>query len=93
MELELIDFSGVRNRNEKMVLNALESFLTTERGNSYRELLSQKDFRDIFALALNKLPARYAQPGTIILGNPVREDDALQSVLDAFDTVLSNPKE
>ena len=93
MPLDVINFSHVRNRNEKMVLAALETFLMSERGQSYQELLSIKDLQDIYALALNQLPARYAQSGTIVIGNPVRDFDARQAVMEAFETVLHHPKD
>ena len=93
MYMDLIDFSNVRNRNEKLVLRAIEALLASQRGLSYRELLSAKDYHDIYALALNQLPSRYAQPGTIILGNPVRDEDATNAVYEAFETVLRQPKE
>lgn len=93
MTLDVVDFSSVRNRNEKMVFRALEEFLASDRGRSYQDLLSAKDYQDIYALALNQLPARYAQSGTIIIGNPVRTEDATQAVYDAFETVLNHPKE
>ena len=49
-------------------------------------------YQDIYALALNQLPARYAQPGTIVVGDPVRDEDAVQAVMDAYDTVAARPK-
>ncbi len=93
MQLDVVHFNTVRNRNEKLVLRALENFLMSDRGQSYQELLNTKDLQDIYALALNQLPARYAQPGTIIIGNPVREEDAANAVYEAFETVLNHPKE
>ena len=93
MQIELVDFRKVINRNEKMVIEALENLMASGRGQSYREILTIKDYQDIYALALNRLPARYAQSGTIVIGNPVRVQDAEIMVLEAFETVLSNPKE
>ena len=93
MKLDVVHFNNVRNRNEKMVIAALENFLASDRGRSYQELLSVKDIQDIYALALNRLPSRYAQPGTIIIGNPVRDSDAAEAVMEAFETVLNYPKE
>lgn len=92
MELTDIDFSVVRNRNEKRVLKALGRLLDDNRGRAKVELLDVKDFQDIYALALNQLPARYAQPGTIVVGDPVRDDDALRAVMDAYETVANRPK-
>ena len=93
MQLDIIHFHKVRNRNEKLVLAALEEFLASERCQDFRDLLNTKDLQDIYALALNRLPARYAQPGTIIIGNPVRTPDAMQAVMEAFEAVSNHPKE
>ena len=57
------------------------------------EHLTEKDYQDIYALALNRLPARYCQKGTIVVGEPVREADVEEAVRDAFDTVIRRPKE
>ena len=93
MELSDIDFSRVRNRNEKRVLNALEQVLADKPGRTGLKLSDTKDVQDIYALALNRRPARYAQPGTIVVGDPVRDEDVAEAVLDAFDTVVRRPKE
>lgn len=92
MELSDIDFSRVRNRNEKRVLNALKQLLTDRSGRTGMESLDAKDIQDIYALALNRLPARYAQPGTIVVGDPVRDEDAAQAVTDACEIVVNRPK-
>ena len=92
MNLADVDFSVVRNRNEKRVLKAIQNFLDSNRGSAKVELLDSKDFQDIFALALNQLPARYAQPGTIVMGDPVRDEDAMQAVLEAYEIVAARPK-
>ena len=89
MELSDIDFSRVRNRNEKRVLNALEQVLADKPG---LKLSDAKDVQDIYALALNRLPARYAQPGTIVVGDPVRDEDAMQAVMEAYEIVINRPK-
>ncbi len=92
MELSDIDFSRVRNRNEKRVLNALKQLLTDRFDRTGMESLDAKDIQDIYALALNRLPARYAQPGTIVVGDPVRDEDAAQAVMDACEIVVNRPK-
>lgn len=92
MEIADIDFSIVRNRNEKRVLKALNNMVSAHRGKARVELLDAKDFQDIYALALNQLPARYAQPGTIVVGDPVRDDDAERAVMEACEIVANRPK-
>lgn len=89
----LVDFSKVRNRNEKKILRAIEDFIEREGDASRLALLSEKDWQDIYALALNHLPARYAQPGTIVIGDPVRDEDANTAILEAFDIVFNRPKD
>ncbi len=54
--------------------------------------LNPRQLQDVYALALNLLPARYAQRGTIVVHEPVRMDEILQAIRTACDTVLSNPK-
>ena len=93
MPMQLVGFDKVVNRNEKMVIRAIEDLMASSRGLSYQELFNSKDYQDIYALALNRLPARYAQQSTIVIGNPVRVQDAADAVLEAFETVLNNPKD
>lgn len=93
MSLNDVNFDLVINRNEKKVRKALEEFMAQGRGASYASTLTEKDYQDIYALALNRLPARYCQKGTIVVGDPVREEDVDEAVLDAFDIVIRRPKD
>ena len=93
MSLRDINFDRVRNRNERRVIRVMEKLLAEPQRQSTAQLLSIKDLQDIYALALNHLPARYAQPGTIVVGDPVRDEDAREAVMDATDTVISRPKD
>lgn len=79
----------VRNRNEVRVIRAMERFLE-ERGIIE---LSEKDRCDIYAFALNVLPARYVQKGTIVLRDPVRDSTVEKAVLAAYERVTFNPKD
>lgn len=88
-----MDFSTVVNRNEQKVRKALAEFMSQGRGAAYASTLTEKDYQDMYALALNRLPARYCQKGTIVVGDPVRDEDVAEAVLDAFDTVVRRPKE
>ncbi len=83
-----VDLSIVYNRNTVRVLRRMEEFFTRYPS----EVLNEKDYRDIFALALNRLPARYVQSGTIVLGDVVSDEDIDSSLLWAYDKVLDNPK-
>ena len=82
------DCFDIRNRNEGRVLRLLSDFLQ-RKGNP---LVSDKDIQDIYALALNMLPPRYAQRGTIILRDPVKKEEIYAAVEDAYDFVMNRPK-
>ena len=82
------DFFDIRNRNESRVIKALSELLR-QKDNS---LLAGKDIEDIYALALNMLPPRYAQQGTIVLRDPVTKDEIAAAVQDAYAYVMERPK-
>ncbi len=84
-----VDLSELRNRNETKVAACMREELDTLSG----EPLTAKTLQDVFALALNKLPARYAQKGTIVLREPVSRDMIRSAVREAFLRVLDNPKD
>ena len=83
-----VDLINVRNRNEIRVVEAIRLVLE-EYGNPE---LDMETIQDAYAYALNQLPARYAQTGTIILGDPVRPGDIRGVVENAMLRVISNPK-
>lgn len=83
-----LDFFNVRNRNETRVLEKLREALA-ELGNPE---LPEKVLRDAYALALNQLPSRYAQSGTIVLREPIRESHLREAVAKALSQVLAYPK-
>jgi hypothetical protein len=83
-----LDFFNIRNRNEGRVIRTLSDFLQ-DKGNT---LLSGKDLQDIYALALNALPPRYTQRGTIVLIDPVTKADIYAAVENAYDKVVESPK-
>lgn len=83
-----IDLSDIRNRNELRVIQGLER-LAARRSCA---LLLAKDWQDIYALALNMLPARYTQSGSIVLGDIVRDIDVDECVEAAHNRVVENPK-
>ena len=82
------DFYNIRNRNECRVIKALSEFLHTKSTLQ----LSSKDIQDIYALALNMLPPRYALRGTIILRDPVTKEEISAVVQDAYTYVMERPK-
>lgn len=82
------DFSDIRNRNEPRVREAIEDALV-EMGHSE---MPEEMIRDIFAYTLNQLPARYTQPGTIVLREPVKKEQIKEAVTRAIKYILQNPK-
>lgn len=83
-----VDFSAVHNRNEARVLKELKK-LYPEFPEGVRE---PKAIQDIYALALNNLPARYTQPGSIVLRDPVRAEHIQAAIREAVETALGRPK-
>jgi len=83
-----VDFFNIRNRNEGRVVKVLSEFLQ-KKGNA---LLAHKDVQDIYALALNALPPRYTQRGTIVLLDPVTKEAIYEAVEEAYDKVVERPR-
>ena len=84
-----IDLFNIRNRNEGRVIAVLRAYLA-EKDNS---LVSEKDIQDMYALALNALPPRYTQRGTIVLRDPVTKNEIYWAVEDAYELVMGHPKD
>lgn len=84
-----VSFLDIRNRNETRVIKIMKQVMETP--PYYKP--SEKDLFDIYALSLNSLPARYAQQGTIVLRDPVRDKEIEDSVRKAFAIVVENPKQ
>ena len=82
------DFSAVHNRNESRVLKELKK-LYAELPSAARD---PKAIQDVYALALNSLPARYTQPGSIVLRDPVRIEHIQDAIREAANTVVGQPK-
>lgn len=83
-----VDVSDIRNRNETRIVKKMCAALE-ELGNPE---VSSQAIRDAFALALNLLPARYTQTGTIVLREAIRESHLQDAVTRALEQVMSNPK-
>ncbi len=83
-----VDLSSVRNRNEQRVIECMRKMLE-ELGSP---ALPEKLLKDAYAYALNQLPARYTQCGTIVLRDPVRRETIETHVSEALRRVLENPK-
>ncbi|MCF8025410.1 MAG: late competence development ComFB family protein [Desulfobacteraceae bacterium] len=81
------DLSGIRNRNELRVLKMMERVLDEYPGVS-RDVLN---IQDIYALALNLLPARYTQQFSIVLDDPVDDWQIRKALCNAVEKVRDNP--
>jgi hypothetical protein len=87
-EIGGINLFAIRNRNEVRAVETMARILAQEYPDFHPEAL---DYEDIYALALNKLPARYVQRGSIVLGEPVSEIDVADAVRSAIEAVRKNP--
>lgn len=83
-----VDVSDIRNRNEVRIVEKVREALD-QMGSPE---LTPQTLRDMYALALNLLPARYKQSGTIVLREPIRESHLREAVGRAIKQVLSKPK-
>ncbi len=84
-----VDVSDVRNRNEARIVEKIRETLA-QMGNP---ALPPQAIRDAYALALNLLPARYKQGGTIVLREPIRESHLNEAATRALKQVLAKPKQ
>lgn len=84
-----VDVSDVRNRNEARIAEKMQ-YALDRLGNP---AMTPQAIRDAYALALNLLPARYKQSGTIILREPIRESHLEEATVRALKQVLAHPKE
>lgn len=88
LPFKTISFSGIINRNELRLIRRMDIFFKTYSA----EMLTEDEIRDIFALALNFLPARYVQSTTIVLGDPVSDDEIDKALVSAYDNIIAHPK-
>lgn len=87
LKLQFVDLSRIYNKNEKRVVLAMEKFLSAMEDWEPEGL----DVQDIYALALNSLPPRYVQDGTIVFNEPVKRADIEKAVEDAVNKVKTSP--
>lgn len=82
-----IDFLAIRNRNEERVLSQLGEVLET-----FPDFFpTHGDIEDIYALALNMLPARYAQAISLVMEEPVTDEMIRLMLREAVRTVQCRP--
>jgi len=82
-----IDFHSIRNRNESRVIEILGGVLDEFPGF----VPTRGDVEDIYALALNMLPARYAQAVSLVMEEPVTDEMIRLMVREAVRTVQHRP--
>lgn len=87
LKLQLVDLSRIYNKNEKRVVVAMEKYLASIKDWEPEGL----DVQDIYALALNSLPPRYVQDGTIVFNESVKSTDIEHAVKVAVDKVRNSP--
>lgn len=87
LKLHFVDLSRIYNKNEKRVVLAMENYLATITDWEPEAL----DIQDIYALALNSLPPRYVQDGTIVFNEPVKRTDIEHAVKVAVGKVRKSP--
>lgn len=83
-----VNLTKIRNKNEVRVARLLDKMLATAEGESVSDPL---DIQDIYALALNILPSRYRQVGTIVLSEPVKDSHIESALRRAMRTVQERP--
>ena len=84
------DFSlaSVRNRQESRVVRAMREIVPKDPEFCGCRICVE----DVYAMALNLLPAHYVQSGAMVLGEPPpNDDDIRRAVTDALDTVRVRP--
>lgn len=82
-----INLSNIRNTLEMRVAALMEQAL-----GKYPEYTPDSyDIQDIYALALNSLPARYKQSGTIELTGKLPDEDVLAAIERALVKVRAQP--
>lgn len=83
-----MDVSCVKNRNEAAVAQCMREELAARPELNF----TKKMLHDVYAYALNAIPARYAHDGTIVLGNRPNKDDIAKIVHESIELVLHHPK-
>ena len=77
----------IRNRNEGRVVKMLAGVLEEVEGFEPDSI----DIQDIYALALNKLPAHYVQETAIVLHELVDGETVRLAILEAIEIVRAKP--
>ncbi|MFU2210948.1 late competence development ComFB family protein [Solidesulfovibrio sp. C21] len=82
-----IDFHSIRNKNEERVIDLLPEVLA-----EFPDCRpTRTNIEDIYALALNLLPARYTQSVTLVINEPVTDNAIRLRLREAIRTVRARP--
>lgn len=79
-EINGVPLDNIRNRNELRVIKLMPQVLAEHL--DYRP--DYLDLQDIFALTLNNLPPRYVQQGSIVMREPVKDEEIIRELRDAI---------
>lgn len=86
-EVNGVPLDNVRNRNELRVIKLMPQVLA--------EHLDYKpdylDIQDIYALTLNNLTPRYAQQGSIVMRESVKDEEIIRELREAIRKVELRP--
>jgi len=86
-EVNGVPLGDIRNRNEERVIKLMPAALA--------ELLDYKpsylDIQDIYALTLNNLTPRYKQSGSIVIREPVSDEEIMRELRLAISKVELAP--
>ena len=83
-----VKLDNIKNKNEERVKNKIPVVLSQYSTFKPDEL----DIQDIYALALNLLPPRYRQKYSVVLQEPVKDEEIIKAIEKAFQTVFGNPR-
>jgi hypothetical protein len=86
-EVSGVPLENIRNRNELRVIKLMPQVL----GEHLDYHPTYLDLQDIYALTLNNLPPRYRQHGTIVIGEPVSDEEILRELRNAVRKVELAP--
>ena len=86
-EVNGVPLENIRNRNELRVIKLLPKVLAEHLDYTPSYL----DIQDIYALALNNLPPRYKQSGSIVIRYPVTDAEIIRELREAISRVELAP--
>lgn len=87
MLYEEVNLEAIRNKNEKRVQKLIPEVLAEYKEHKFQDL----DVQDIYALTLNRLPARYTQRMTVVLKEPLSDETIKANIRDSAKAVMDNP--